>query len=101
MFFGDFSFSARVSNFMLGETFGYIIRKGLAKPETVFDLAGLGMLGVWNRFSRYIYYRRSLSLGTLGRDHMKNYEYFAQEMQKINDSRKQVKEETKLILKNA
>jgi hypothetical protein len=94
-------FASINSIFWLGEMLGYIIRNKLAKAETIFDLGGFGLLQLWNRFSGYIYWRReemTSGAAIAGRSWFKNFEFLAQEMKKISDSRKQAQEQMNPIL---
>jgi hypothetical protein len=84
--------------FWLTDMLGYAIRNKVVKAETIYDMAGWGWLQLWDRFSGYIYWRREGMTGATsiaGNDWHRNFEFLAQEMKKISDSRKETQGQMK------
>jgi len=89
---------ARINSlFGMGNELGYIVRNKLASAERLYDLGGWAFLQLWNRYSGYFYWRREQMSHITGRDFYRNFEFLAQEMKKINDSRRQTQEQMKPI----
>jgi hypothetical protein len=72
-----------VSQFLKYETLAYLIKKKLAKPETIYDLGFNGVIQFWDKFKDVIEARRKV----IGRDTFSNTEFLAGEMLRIRMQR--------------
>jgi len=73
--------------FWRADLLGYLISKKHATAETIFDLGGWYYTRLWEKYSECINWRRQWPTQTLGRDYMKYFEFLAQEMEKVGESR--------------
>ena len=73
-------FGKWASWFFMGDTFGYIIRNGLARAETIYNLGGWGYIRLWERYKDFIVSRRG---EVYGLDYFAGFEFLAGEMLKI------------------
>ena len=71
--------------FFTAEALGYIMKNGIVRAETVYDLGGWGFIRMWEKFSGFVYSRRESA--AWGRDYYVNFEYTANEMLKIKKKR--------------
>ncbi len=80
---GSPEYSRWVSQFLKYDTAAYLIKKGLASPETIYDLGQSGIIPFWAKFKDVIEERRKVA----GRDFYSATEFLAGEMIKIKQSR--------------
>ena len=70
--------------FFTAETLGYMIKNGLVKAETAYDLGAWGFIRLWAKYSKFILSRRETAWG---RDYFSGFEYVASEMLKIKNQK--------------
>jgi hypothetical protein len=68
------------SLFFVWETMGYLVKRKIAKTETLYALGAWGCIRVWEKYKDIIESHRSI---TMGLDYMSNFEFLADEMLKI------------------
>ena len=73
-------FSKWVSQFLIWEMNGILIKNKVVKAEKLYDMGAYGAILGWEKYKAIIQSRRNVAWG---QDYMSNAEFFAQEMLKI------------------
>jgi len=73
-------FGKWVSQFFAYESMGSLLRNKVIKAETIYTMGGYGAIWAWDKYKDIIRSRREVAWG---RDYMKDFEFFAQEMLKM------------------
>ena len=80
-------FSKWSSQFMTMDTIGFLIKRKVAKAETVYEIGGAGAIRTWERYKDIV---QGLRDEESRQDIWSNFEFYAQEMRKIMKRREQV-----------
>ena len=73
--------------FFVAENLGILVKHKIASAETIYDMGGWVFIHQWDKYSACINWRRELPRQTMGREYMKNFEFLAQELEKVGQRR--------------
>jgi len=79
-------FSKWSSQFMTMDTIGFLIKRKVAKAETVYEIGGAVAIRTWERYKDIV---QGLRDEESRQDIWSNFEFYAQEMRKIMKKREQ------------